>query len=158
MSDIDLSSNKSNSNLNLANITTYQSGVAQASAFRTIKRYTALALREYHLSCMQWFTIGTILDAGSKGIRISDLAQKLDTTLAYMTTTVNLLESRKIICKKTHRYDARTKLVSVHPSYKKKCRVIEHTLRKKLRELLYANIEREELATYIRVLYKINQL
>lgn len=152
------SSNISNNSFKLANVTTYQSGVAQASAFRVVKRYTAQALREYNLTCMQWFTIGTILDAGTKGIRLSDLAKKLDTTLAYMTTTINLLESRGIVCKKAHRYDARTKLVSIENSYKKTCRVIEKDLREKLRELLYQNIEHEELQNYVKVLYKISTL
>jgi DNA-binding MarR family transcriptional regulator len=107
---------------------------------------------------MQWFTIGTILDAGSEGIRISDLAKQLDTTLAYMTTTVNLLESRGIILKRTHEYDARTKLVSVNPSYKKNCKKIEESLRQRLRDVLYQNIDHDELTAYVSVLYKLSKL
>ena len=152
------SSNISNTSFNLAGITTYQSGVAQASAFRVIKRHTAHALRDYNLSCMQWFTIGTALDAGTKGVRISDLAKQLDTTLAYMTTTINLLESRGILNKKAHKFDARTKLVTVKPTYKKTCIEIEAVLRSKLRDMLYKNINAEELANYVKVLYKISAL
>lgn len=144
--------------LSLTNVTTYQSGVSQASAFRVVKRHTALALRDFNLSCMQWFTIGTVLDAGNNGIRISDLAQKLDTTLAYMTTTVNQLESRKILVKRAHEYDARTRLVSIKPSYIKTCNIIEQTLRGKLKKVLYQNINNQELTTYVKVLYKISTL
>ncbi len=142
----------------LADVTTYQSGVAQASAFRVVKHHTAHFLKDYNLTCMQWFTIGTVLDAGPEGIRISDLAKELDTTLAYMTNTINLLESRGILIKKTHQYDARTKLVSVTPSYKKTCLKIEGALRDRLREVLYQNIEHDELTTYVRVLYKLSKL
>ncbi len=147
-----------NNEFSLASTTTYQSGVAQATAFRIVKRHTAYVLRDYNLSCMQWFTIGTIFDSGAKGVRISDLAQQLDTTLAYMTTIVNLLESRGILCKKAHEFDARTKLVTVKPSYYKTCRKIERVLRKKLGELLYSELSHEELTTYVKVLYKITQL
>ena len=152
------SSKKSEPTFNLAKITTYQSGVAQASAFRIVKRHTAYALRDFNLSCMQWFTIGTVLDAGTKGVRISDLAKQLDTTLAYMTTTINLLESRGILGKQAHEFDARTKLVTVKPSYVKTCHEIEGVLRTKLREVLYQNIDHEELVNYVKVLYKISSL
>lgn len=142
----------------LNNITTYQSGVTQARAYRVVKLHTAHALRDYNLSCMQWFTIGTVLDAGQEGIRLSDLAKKLDTTLAYMTTTVNLLESRNILNKRAHKYDARTKLVSVEPNYKGMCDEIEIHLRKHLRELLYEKISHKELTDYVHVLSAISKL
>lgn len=142
----------------LRKITTYQSGVTQASAYRVVKRQTAHALRDFNLSCMQWFTIGTVLDSGTEGIRLSDLAKKLDTTLAYMTTTVNLLESRKILNKRAHRYDARTKLVSVSASYVKVCSEIETHVRKHLSELLYNKISNEELSNYVHVLSVISNL
>ncbi|MEO5691374.1 MAG: MarR family transcriptional regulator [Candidatus Saccharimonadales bacterium] len=142
----------------LSKITTYHSGVTQASAYRIVKLHTAHALRDYNLSCMQWFTIGTVLDSGQEGIRLSDLAKKLDTTLAYMTTTVNLLESRDILNKREHKYDARTKLVSVNPRYNKTCNEIENHLRSHLRERLYEKITHEELANYVNVLSKISDL
>lgn len=144
--------------LDIANITTYQSGVAQASAFRVVKHHTAHLLKDFGLSSMQWFIIGTVLDAGSEGIRVSDLAKKLDTTLAYMTNSINLLESREILTKKAHQYDARTKLVSVNSKYMKTCEKIEEALRVRLREVLYQNITREELTVYIKVLYKLGKL
>ena len=152
------SSNKSHKSFNLADITTYQSGVAQASAFRVVKHHTAHLLKDFGLSSMQWFIIGTALDAGNEGIRLSDLARKLDTTLAYMTNSVNLLESRGILIKKAHQYDARTKLVSVSPTYKKTCSKIEEALRVRLREVLYQNISREELTVYVQVLYKLSKM
>lgn len=152
------SSNAPNNDFVLASVTTYQSGVAQASAFRVVKHHTAHFLKDYNLTCMQWFTIGTILDAGSEGIRISDLARELDTTLAYMTNTINLLESRDIILKRSHQYDARTKIVSVNPTYRATCKRIEMALRQHLRDILYQNIDHDELKTYVSVLYKLSKL
>lgn len=152
------SSNQSNEAFSLTDVTTYQSGVVQASAYRVVKHHTAHLLKDFGLSCMQWFVIGTVLDAGSKGLRISDLARQLDTTLAYMTNTVNLLESRGILHKKIHEHDARTKLVTVNSGYKKTVRKIETELRERLREKLYQNISRSELTTYVTVLYKLSRL
>ncbi len=142
----------------LNKITTYQSGVTQAIAYRIIKRQTAHALRDFNLSCMQWFTIGAVLDTGTEGVRLSDLAKKLDTTLAYMTTTVNLLESRKILNKRAHQYDARTKLISVNPNYIETCSEIESHVRNHLRKLLYSKISSEQLSNYVNVLSMIKDL
>lgn len=155
---MNVSSNEQINDINIADITTYQSGVAQASAYRVVKHHTAHLLKDHGLTSMQWFIIGTVLDAGSEGIRVSDLAKKLDTTLAYMTNSINLLESRGMLTKKAHQYDARTKLVSVNSRYKKTCAKIEEALRERLREVLYQNITREELTVYIKVLYKLSKL
>ncbi len=153
---------KSNKDVNLstqlAGISTYQSGVAQATAYRIVKKHTASALKQYNLTCMQWFTIGTVYDAGDAGIKLSDLAKLLDTTQGYMTNTVNLLESREILERHEHPTDARTKLIKVRSGYKKECVNIEKDLREKLRTLLYGQIEASELLDYIKVLYKISLL
>lgn len=143
---------------NLANITTYQSGVVQASAHRIVQKHTATALSRYRLTSMQWFTIGTILDTGDQGIRLSDLARSLDTTLTYITNTINLLESRKIVIKKSDAKDARIKWVTINPKYRDTCEEIEQFVRSELRALLYSEIKPQELTTYINVLYKINTL
>ena len=107
---------------------------------------------------MQWFTIGTVLDSGTEGTRLSGLAIKLDTSLAYMTTTVNLLKSRNILTKKAHKYDARTKLITVSSRYVSVCEEIEVYVRNKLRTLLYDHISHEELASYVKVLSTISNL
>lgn len=142
----------------LADTTTYRSGIAQASAFRIVKKHTTSALKDYDLTCMQWFTIGIIYDAGPSGIRLTDLAEQLDTTLAYMTTMVNMLESRGIATKTPHDKDARTKMIAIQPSYRKQCKEIEAHVRRRLAELLYGHITKEELYNYIQVLCKISEL
>lgn len=153
-----MSINKNQRDFDIANVTTYQSGVAQARAFRIIKHHTAHLLGDFGLTSMQWFVIGTVLDTGTTGIPVSDLAKKLDTTTAYMTNTINLLESQNILEKSAHRHDARVKIVRVRPGYRRTCTKIEAALRERLREVLYQNISREELNVYIKVLYKIGDL
>lgn len=143
----------------LSQITTYQSGVAQAAAHRLINRVVTDFLLAYGLTPMQWFAIGFVYDAGSAGIRPSDLARSLDTTLPYVTNTINALESKGILIKKSHSGDSRIKLISVAPHYRATVDEIEAGLRQQLRDELYRedHVSRDELQAYIRVLYKILQ-
>lgn len=141
----------------ISQITTYQSGIAQASAHRLINRIVTDFLLAYGLTPMQWFAIGMIYDTSPAGIRLSDLAKTLDTTLPYITNTITLLESKGLVKKLTHTGDSRIKLVSIVASKERMINEIESGLRDRLREELYHedNISREELAAYIHVLYKI---
>ena len=143
----------------LSQITTYQSGVVQASAHRIINRVVSDFLLAHGLTSMQWFIIGHIYDAGDAGLRISDLMRKVQTTLPYITNTVALLESKQMVRKISHARDSRIKLVSIEPSYRNTVEEIESSLREHLRDTLYREdgISRDELNTYISVLYKIAQ-
>jgi DNA-binding MarR family transcriptional regulator len=138
-------------------ITTYQSGIVQATAHRMLTRFVSDYLQRYELTAMQWFIIGLIFDNGSRGIRLTDLSIQLGTTLPYTTNIINFLESKNIVVKKTHSTDNRIKIVSIHPSYDKTIREIEVGLRDEMRTTLYTanHITREELQTYITVLYKM---
>jgi len=151
--------NKSNEyqTQDIGQITTYQSGIAQASAHRVINRVVTDFLLRYGLSSMQWFILGHIYDAGDQGIRMSDLMRKVHTTLPYITNTVALLESKGMINKIGHAGDSRIKLVRVDDSYITTVEEIEEGLREHMRSTLYRDdgITRQELQDYITVLYKI---
>ena len=151
--------NKSNefTNKDISLITTYQSGIAQASAHRVINRVVSDYLIRYDITAMQWFIIGYVHDAGEAGVTLTELGHVLGTSFPYTTNTINLLESKGFISKKTHSEDSRTKLVTVNKEYEDMVNDIEEGLREELRKTLYStdNISREELQTYIRVLYKI---
>lgn len=141
----------------IAQITTYQSGIAQATAHRATNRAVSDFLLRYGITAMQWFMVGAISDSGKAGIRLSDLTRRLDTTLPYVTNTINLLESKGMVQKVSHTGDSRIKLVSITPHYLPTIHEIEDELRDHLRVVLYDtdHISREELQTYISVLYKL---
>lgn len=139
----------------LEKITTYQTGVVQAAVNRLLNREMAKFLQPYGITCTQWFIIGLILDAGHEGLRLTDLMRKLDTTLPFITTHLNLLESRNIVLKRMHPTDNRTKIVTITDKFRPTCKEIEADLRENLRELLYKNITREELQVYVNVLHKM---
>lgn len=144
-------------NKDMGLITTYQSGIAQSSAHRVINRVVSDYLIRYDITAMQWFIIGYVHDAGEAGVTLTELGNVLGTSFPYTTNTINLLESKGIISKKVHAEDSRTKLVTVNAEHEDMVHDIEDGLREELRKTLYNtdHISREELQTYIKVLYKI---
>ena len=138
--------------MDLSKITTYQAGVIQASANRKLQKITDAILLQYGLTKMQWFIIGTVLDAGSKGIRLSELSERLGTTMSYLTNTVNILESRRILDRKSNEEDTRSKIITVNASYVSKCSEIEKTLRNGMRGSIYSQIDPVDFKTYIKVM------
>lgn len=152
------SNNTNNKDLALADIKTYQAGVIQSTAFRVMNKVTATLLKDYNLSTMQWFIVGTVYDAGERGISITDLSRKLDTGISFLTNSINVLELKKMVVRREHSTDNRVRLVHIHPSFKSKCVQIETELRQKMRETLYDHITRDELNTYIKVLHRLASL
>lgn len=143
----------------ISTITTYESGVMQSTAHRVLGRINSKYLEQYGLTSMQWFTIGFVYDKGKNGVRLSELMRLLDTTMPYITNMINQLESKGILVKVSDTKDSRVKIVRVSDSYRPKVAEIESGLRDELRKQLYRadHISREELSTYITVLYKIAQ-
>lgn len=152
------STDANNKEFDIANITTYQAGVIQSSAFRVINKVTTGMLKEYNLSTMQWFIVGTVYDAGDDGISITDLARKLDTGISFLTNSINVLELKGMVIRREHGSDNRVRLVHINPSFKPKCAKIENKLREEMRKTLYSRITRDELNTYIKVLNQLASL
>jgi DNA-binding MarR family transcriptional regulator len=144
--------------LDLSNIATYQAGVAQSTVHRLLQKHTNDCLRPYSISTMQWFIIGTIYDAGPNGIRLTDLAKKVDTTLSFLTTAINQLEARGILERTSSESDSRAKLVTVTDEFERIIPTIEEDLRNKLRKSFYAKVSPEDLRVYLRVIYQFSSL
>lgn len=144
-------------NKDISQITTYESGVMQATAHRILTRMTSDYLSQFGLTSTQWYVIGQVYKANGAGIRLNDLMHILDTTMPFITNTVNLLESKGILQKVSSSDDSRVKIARLNPAYKKQAERIEEGLREELRQRLYRedNISRDELTAYITVLYKI---
>lgn len=141
--------------MDLSKITTYQSGVIQAAAFRNLSRHFSGLLSEHGLTAMQWYVVGTVYDAGPEGIKLTDLARKLQTGLPFITNVINLLETKDIVFRRSSDTDNRTKFVTLNPEYQAKLLSIEEDLRSKLRASIYTDITPEDLRIYIKVLYQL---
>jgi len=143
---------------NLGNITTYQAGVMLAAANRTIQRKCDEILKSYDISKMHWLIIGTINDAGSRGMRITELSPILGTNLSYLTNTINLLESKKILERIAHPEDSRSKYVCISAQFRKRFDEIEAHLRNELRKSVYRDISPHDFRIYMKVLYQLTDI
>lgn len=144
--------------IELSDVTTYQSGVIQSAAIRKLNRFIASFLETYDITTMEWFIIGTVYDAGNEGMSLTDLKNKLGTTMPFITNSVKTLLAKKVLVKSLDSDDARIKIVAISPGYRATCGEIEAYLRAKMRELFYRNITPEELKIYVNVLYKMSDL
>jgi DNA-binding MarR family transcriptional regulator len=115
-------------------------------------------LKEYSLTSMQWFVLGTIYDAGAEGIQLTQLSAKLQTGLPFITNTINLLESKGMVERRSSQTDSRSKSVAITEEYRIICERIESDLREKMRKSVYGTIKPEDLQIYIKVLYQLSQL
>ena len=145
-------------NFNLSAITTYQAGTAQATMHRLLQQKSEEFLKPFGITKMQWLIIGNILDAGSDGIRISDLADKLGTTKPYLTTTLKILEAKGHVLRSHNKNDSRSKLVRINPEHITTCHEIERVLREGLRRTIYDKIDSEDFARYMSVMHQLSRI
>jgi DNA-binding MarR family transcriptional regulator len=155
---MDMSSYNSTKMPERSKITTYQAGVVQAAMHRKLQKKSDEILKPYSLTKMHWLMIGTILDAGKKGIRISDLAKILDTTMGYLTNNLKVLEARGIVNRIDSTSDSRSRLVIVAPTFVPKCVEIENALREGLRKTIYTNVDPKEFKIYMKVMFELNKV
>lgn len=141
----------------LADVTTYQAGIVQANAYRILKQAVNNYLQPYSLSMMEWFALGTIRDTGRDGIRPTELAKTLQTTMPYTTTLLHTLEAKEWIERTESPADNRVKLVRLADGADSSCKKIEADLRAKMRDHIYSRITRDDFATYIRTLYSLGR-
>lgn len=142
----------------LASITTYQIGVMQSSVHRSLQKQSDQILKPYGITKMHWLIIGVVMDKGKSGIRITELAEALGTTLPYLTTTINLLQSKNILCRVHNSKDSRSKLITIHADFVSQCEKIEQAMHDELQKTMYANIDPQDLRTYMKVLYQLSRV
>lgn len=140
------------STISLAAMRTWQSGILQSTVHRHMKRLSDDYLAQFDITTTHWLILGTILDSGDSGVRVSELADKIGTTMSYMTTALNKLEKQRKVARITVANDSRARLMIIPRSYRPMCSVIEEGLREAFRENIYSKISRQQLESYITVL------
>jgi DNA-binding MarR family transcriptional regulator len=136
-------------------MTTYHNTLTQARAHRIIKTKLSYFLRPHNLTMMQWAIVGSLYKAGDTGMRVSDLANQLDTSLAFVTTTLNVLEAKNIVERASHAQDNRAKVVHLTAEFRPKVEVIEKEIAEKMSDWLVPTLGREQLDNYLIVIHKI---
>jgi len=136
----------------LSNITTYQAAVQQSKAFRELKQLKDSILKPHGLTGSQWTVLGHTADAGKAGVRITALAEQLDTTQAFITNTVNKLAAKGYVERRADPLDSRVRIVVIKPKYVPVVAKIEQAVRAALRREIYSKVTPEELKIYVNVL------
>ena len=142
--------------MELGKLTTYQAGIDQANMNRKLQKICDDILRPYGITKMQWFIIGAVLDHDDEGVRLSELAEKLGTSMPYLTAAVNQLEARGTLQRQSNEKDVRSKFITVAEDYKATCREIEKTLRNGLRKTIYAKVDPQEFRIYLKVMSELS--
>ncbi|HSH18290.1 MAG TPA: MarR family transcriptional regulator [Candidatus Saccharimonadales bacterium] len=142
----------------LREVKTYHLGAIEAAAHRALRQHKDELLKPYKITGIEWYLIGIVYDSGSEGIRSTDLAKELGTTMSFLTKTVNLLEAKNILHRRANAKDARSTYVVLNDKYIPTCEEIELHLRRELRKSIYSLVTPEELRTYIRVMERFSKL
>ena len=142
----------------LSELTTYQVGAIESAAHRALRQHKDELLKTYDMTGMDWYIVGAVSDAGEAGIRLTDLAEMLGTTMGFVTKAIKLLEAKNILYRKANAKDARSSYIALNANYHDTVEEIETALRAKLRESIYGHVTPEELLTYIQVMEKFSKL
>ena len=141
--------------MDLTRIPTYHAGIAQSKAYRILRQLMASLLKKHGLTMMDWAMLGLVYEAGKKGVRITSLAEQLDTTKAFVTTHINLLEAKELVTRGVDASDTRAKIVKIHSGAKSTVQKIEAELRADMSKNLYSVISPADLSAYVKVLNQI---
>lgn len=111
-------------------LTTYQAVISQARAFRTLRSFMVDTLKTYDLTLTEWLMIGTVIDKGKDGIRVSELADTLGVEMPVITNLVNRAEKTGWVVRSVDTVDRRAKRVTGTLNGGEKACDIEGDLRK----------------------------
>lgn len=141
--------------MQFTDIPTYRAAVTQSRAQRALKIKVSELLRSHGITMMQWSIIGLIFEADKVGMRISDLAKELNTSMAFITTIVNILEAKGVVQKTNHERDSRAKIVRLSDDFKPKVSEIEGHMHSQLDDWLNERANKKDLNVYFAVLAQL---
>lgn len=141
--------------MKFTDIPTYRAAVTQSRAQRALKIKVSELLRSHGITMMQWSIIGLVFEARENGMRISDLAKELNTSMAFITTIVNILDAKGVVEKTSHERDSRAKIVRLSKAFQPKVTEIEALMHAQLDEWLNTRANKKDLSTYFTVLSQL---
>lgn len=136
-------------------LTTYQAVIAQARAYRTLRSFMVETLKKHDLTLTEWLMIGTIIDAGKVGVRVSDLAETLGVEMPVITNLTNRAVDGDWVTRTVDSIDRRSKrIVATNHGSERAC-VIEGELRHETSDWL-KDLDPEMLKGYLFVVDELS--
>lgn len=138
-------------------VTTYQTVILQARAFRKVRKFMVVALSPYNITITEWLIIGTTIDAGPTGIRISELAKTLDVEMPVVTNLVHKATNTHWLRRIEDPHDKRARrVVMTHAGLERACS-IEGDIKKATSPWL-SDIPASELTGFYRVIAALSEI
>lgn len=134
-------------------VTTHTVGLLQAKAYRILKHTTNDALKDFHISPLEWSFLGLLHDQ-PKGLRARELAELLGVEPPFITVVVKKLKLQKMLNIIVDPADKRAKVISLSKTGEKFIPKVEAHLRS-VTDPLIKGLNRLELLAYIKVLHTI---
>lgn len=135
-------------------LTTYEIGLLQTKAFRTLKERTDGVLLPFEITSTEWAFLG-MLHEYKDGIRSSDIADCLGVEAPFVTVLVANFMKRKWVTQSKDKTDMRAKLIFLTSEGHKKVIDIEAIVRKVSKTWL-KDVSIKDVLAYIRVLKKLS--
>lgn len=116
-------------------LTTYNTGLLQAKAYRALKHHTHSILKPYNISSLDWALLGVLFDQVN-GYKLNELSQLLGIEPPFASVMVGALEEKKLVQRISSEEDKRAKVITLTQTGRELVPVIEQDLRKKMKFLL----------------------
>lgn len=137
-------------------ITTYQAVISQARAFRALRTFLSTVLAQHNLTMTEWLLLGSLVDKGKDGLRMSDLADSLGVEMPVVTNLIHKAEKSGYVVRSVDANDRRAKRVTATKEFGQMACDIEGELRLKTREWL-DGLDPEMLQGYLMVIGALSQ-
>jgi MarR family transcriptional regulator, transcriptional regulator for hemolysin len=131
-------------------LTTYQAVISQSRAFRALRQFMAASLDRHNLTVTEWLIIGTVIDHGPEGARISDLATALGVELPVITNLVNKAVATGWVERVSDPNDKRSKRIVASKDGMLKACDIEGELRESTKSWI-TGVDKEDFDSYFTV-------
>ncbi|MEO6729061.1 MAG: MarR family transcriptional regulator [Candidatus Dojkabacteria bacterium] len=133
-------------------LSTYNTGIIQAKAYRAMRITLTSGLKKYGLSMSEWALLGTIYD--KKFVKYSELADLLEVKAPLITKIVDGLIDKELVSSIKDKDDKRSKLLTVTPKALGLIPTIEKEVKERTKNLI-SDITHPELLIYVKVLHSL---
>lgn len=137
-------------------ITTYQAVISQARAFRALRSFLSTILAQHDLTMTEWLVLGSLVDEGKDGLKMTDLADSLGVEIPVITNLINKAEASGYVTRTVDVNDKRVKRVRATKEFGQMACDIEGELRLKTREWL-DGLDPAMLQGYLTVIGALSQ-
>lgn len=135
-------------------MTMYEAFLLHARADRSIRLVVGRELAPFNITMMQWLLLVTVQNGASTGVRMTELAEKLDVTMPQVTALTNDLTKLKLVKQKINAKDRRSRCLVMTPAGTGVVADADKALDGALKKL-FKDISTDDIKNYLQTAAKI---